>query len=75
MGDSSERVLRVTKSCNVAAGVIEPCGTENENYILGSVLSSKFLQPINISYFYLNVFLLFSLTSALNVISLTSALL
>lgn len=48
MGDSSERVLRVTKSCNVAAGVIEPCGTENENYILGSVLSSKFLQPINI---------------------------
>lgn len=52
MGDSSERVLRVTKSCNVAAGVIEPCGTENENYILGSVLSSKFLLPINISYFY-----------------------
>lgn len=50
MGDSSERVLRVTKSCNVAAGVIEPCGTENENYILGSVLSSKFYNQL-ISFF------------------------
>lgn len=64
MGDSSERVLRVTKSCNVAAGVIEPCGSENENYILGSVLSSKFLYKkchtfsyISSCYFLITIFL------------------
>lgn len=49
MDDSCDRIIRVTKSCNVAGGVVEPDGSEYENHILGGVLSSKFIKMKSMS--------------------------